>query len=358
MLSRFNIQLRSLAVFSSSSLFQSKLSFTSEQQQQQQPSEPQICTAFDLARYRSLIRVKGQDSAKYVQNLITNNVYNLNSDRVLYSMILNNRGRIMYDVLVYANESINKQEFLIEFDSDYANEFMKFLNVYKIRKKVEISQVDEEFKLFALINARQENLTNTNLTGTYLCSPDPRTPLLGHRLIISNPNSDIDLKDYCDAPRITSNLNDYKINLYKNGVAENHLDISYSNSIPLEYNVALMNGVSFSKGCYLGQELIAKTHHTGVIRKRVLPIRLKQRTERTFPKDAAILNVKTGKQAGKLINILDTHGIGMLRLAELEKDQLALVDSLNENHLIDFHVPDYWRADENLIRLMKEKNLF
>ncbi len=109
--------------------------------------------------------------------------------------------------------------------------------------------------------------------------------------------------------------------------------------------------------CYLGQELIAKTHHTGVIRKRVMPIKLKNKTEKKFNRDAPIINLKSGKQAGKLINILGLYGIGMLRLADLEQDALALVDDLNENHLVSFHIPDYWNADENLIKLMKEKNL-
>ena len=60
-------------------------------------------TIYDLTSYRSLIKLKGQDTAKYLQNLITNNVYNLNNENVIYSMILNNRGRILYDILIYAN---------------------------------------------------------------------------------------------------------------------------------------------------------------------------------------------------------------------------------------------------------------
>ena len=88
-----------------------------------------------------------------------------------------------------------------------------------------------------------------------------------------------------------------------------------------------------------------------------MPINLKKTTEKKFNRDALIINLKSGKEAGKLINILGRYGIGMLRLANLEHDELALVDSLNENHLISFHIPDYWNADENLIKLMKEKNL-
>ena len=98
---------------------------------------------------------------------------------------------------------------------------------------------------------------------------------------------------------IKKNINEYKESLYKNGIGENNDDIKQGNSIPLEYNLVFLNGgkikewknicekhlinylnvfqVTFDKGCYLGQELVAKTHHTGVIRKRIMPIKLLER---------------------------------------------------------------------------------
>ena len=240
MLNQINRKLRSV-VFS---FYQSQSRLIN---QYSSSSEHQNCTAYDLTKYRSLIRIKGQDSAKYLQSLITNNIYNLNNEHVIYSMILNNRGRCMYDVLVYANEGINKQEFLIEHDSDYTNELMKFLNVFKIKKKVEISQVDNEFNLYALVNLQKTNPVKPDIANFFLCSPDPRSIILGHRLVISKLNNSFNITNYCDA-KINTNLNEYRIHLYKNGVAENQSDIPSNKSIPLEYNLALMNGVSFSKG--------------------------------------------------------------------------------------------------------------
>lgn len=314
--------------------------------------------AYDLTRYRSLIKVKGQDSSKYLQNLITNNVYNLNNkQRLIYSMILNNRGRVLYDICVY---SIYNQpdEYLLEVDSNYTDQLIKFLTIYKIKKKVEITNVDN-CKMYAIV--KQDELVENKLTiqNIDLCELDPRCSNLGYRAIDSS--NDIISKQ--PDIEISTNLNEYKINLYKNGIAENGSDISYSNSIPLEYNIALLNGVSFDKGCYLGQELIAKTHHTGVIRKRITPIKLKvenisiKDSEKLFKQDNQIINIKTGKQVGKLRNIIGKYGIAMLRITELDHNNLVLVDNSNGNHLIDFNVPDYWSNDTNLTQQLKEQNL-
>lgn len=319
--------------------------------------------AYDLANYRSLIKIKGQDASKYLQNLITNDIYKLNNTNTttIYSMILNNRGRVLHDVLIYSNHK-QPNEYLIEFDASVSSELIRFLNVYRLKKKVDLI-TQTNYKLFSIVKQQDNahiNQTKPNIVNdiNYLCELDPRSDKLGFRCIIDSSKS-IESNQI----RVSTNLDKYKINLYKNGVAENHQDISYQNAIPLEYNLVLMNGVSFNKGCYLGQELIAKTHHTGVIRKRIMPIRLKvedmniEESKKMFKQDNSIINLKTGKQIGKLRNLIGIHGIAMLRINELDKNNLVLVDNFNANHLIDFSIPSYWNNDENLIKNLKENNI-
>jgi folate-binding Fe-S cluster repair protein YgfZ len=99
---------------------------------------------FDLNNYRSLLRVKGADAAPFLQNLITNDINNLSTveNQVIFSMILNNRGRILFDVLIYniiSEESqIEKKnmDFLVEIDSNFQSQALKTLNMFKIKKKV------------------------------------------------------------------------------------------------------------------------------------------------------------------------------------------------------------------------------
>lgn len=187
------------------------------------------------------------------------------------------------------------------------------------------------------------------------CQLDPRYSKLGYRTIFSN--KDINFADYFnnDITR-NSDLSVYKQHLYKHGIAENDDDIHYSSAIPLEYNIVLLNGVSFSKGCYLGQELIAKTHHTGVIRKRIVPIVLKDECS-TIEKENSIINMRTGKSAGKIKNISGRYGIAMMRLNELEVNTMAVVDTNNLEHKIDFNIPEYWSLDEKLIQSLMKKQI-
>ena len=104
---------------------------------------------FDLANYRSLLRIKGNDAAPFLQNLITNDINNLSpiENQVIYSMILNNRGRILFDVLIYnlvSEESQNAKknmDFLVEIDSNFQSQALKVLSMFKIKKKVLLNVV-------------------------------------------------------------------------------------------------------------------------------------------------------------------------------------------------------------------------
>ena len=71
-------------------------------------------------------------------------------------------------------------------------------------------------------------------------------------------------------------FSEYKLLRYRLGVCEGSQEIPFAKATPLEHNVAYMHGVSFQKGCYLGQELTARTHHTGIIRKRIMPLEFSQ----------------------------------------------------------------------------------
>ena len=71
-------------------------------------------------------------------------------------------------------------------------------------------------------------------------------------------------------------FSDFKLHRYRLGICEGSQEIPFAKVTPLEHNVEFMHGVSFHKGCYLGQELTARTHHTGVIRKRIMPLEFSQ----------------------------------------------------------------------------------
>jgi folate-binding Fe-S cluster repair protein YgfZ len=120
-------------------------------------------TCHDLSSLRSLVKITGQDSGKYLQNMLTNDINRLNegNTRSIYSMVLNNRGRVLHDVLVYRINSLVQptNEYLIEVDKAYLQDFLKMCQIYKIKKKVDISAVDSSFRLYSVTNDISTNVS-------------------------------------------------------------------------------------------------------------------------------------------------------------------------------------------------------
>lgn len=123
------------------------------------------------------------------------------------------------------------------------------------------------------------------------------------------------------------------------GVAEGVKDLPPGVALPLESNLVSMNGISFSKGCYLGQELTARTHHTGVIRKRLLPVRLSAPLPEEYGE--AELVTPEGKSAGKYRAGVEESGLALLRLAHIGSELQIRIGG-REPITARASVPDWW----------------
>lgn len=301
------------------------------------------CTAVPL-EHRALIRVHGNDTNKFLQGLITNDVEFLKSTNSIYAMLLNARGRILYDMLIY-NPDRSDSSLLIEISLSAVNDFQRILRTYKLRKQVQIEDVTSEYRIWSIFstmeNDLQQSLQLKNRDGLLMGQSDPRHSSLGVRLITKRSHTINNLTDIC---KIENDLTVYKRWLYKNGIAEGVEDITPGEFIPLEFNVVFLNGVSFSKGCYIGQELVARTHHTGVIRKRLMPINIENYDKfQEKSNDLTIVNCETKRRAGKLRTSIDQYGIGLIRLSEW-KNSLRIE---NGNIQIRPSIPHWWpKLDE------------
>jgi len=105
-----------------------------------------------------------------------------------------------------------------------------------------------------------------------------------------------------------------------------------------------MRGISFSKGCYIGQELTARTHHTGVVRKRLMPVRLSAPVGDL--EDGAALQTQSGKPAGKHRSGVGELGLGLVRLAHA-KETLTFKSSGDAAVSLEASVPDWWPKDKS-----------
>jgi len=279
----------------------------------------------NLSDSRSLILVRGNDRIPFLQSIITNDIQNLEVLKTLYSFMLNAKGRVMFDILLY---DLGNDEILIECDRELSPKVFKHMSMYKIRKKVELVK-DPDYQIGHLLgNLGDGDAYDYKLNGKDLSFWDPRQLKFGKRTL--KPIENV----------ITASLDDYTDARYQIGIAEGSNEIEFGKSFPLEYNLDHLSGISFHKGCYLGQELTARTFHTGVTRKRIVPVQLPSDAV-PLPSEVTEFRNAKGRRAGKLIcSNQNGNSLAMLRVENIDKP-ITLGD-----HTIEIGAPSWWKRKD------------
>ncbi|KAH7419316.1 hypothetical protein BKA64DRAFT_650526 [Cadophora sp. MPI-SDFR-AT-0126] len=162
--------------------------------------------------------------------------------------------------------------------------------------------------------------------------PDKRAPGMGRRLLLPG-----DSKPELDIPETSEDV--YRVRRYLKGVAEGQDELAREQALPQESNVDFMGGIDYKKGCYVGQELTIRTHHRGVIRKRILPVMLygmdeseptaleydagKKLGVEGIPRETGIGRFeKRGRSAGKFLAGVGNIGLGLCRLETMTDVQV------------------------------------
>jgi folate-binding protein YgfZ len=148
--------------------------------------------------------------------------------------------------------------YIIDIDKSLLQNLKTHLQRYKLRSKFQTHEIPpSNLQLFSIWPALPPHLPNADS----LDIADPRSPHLGTRLLSSKPPS-----------ASSYPLEVYHIRRTLHGVPEGPQEIIEGSALPAESNLDVMFGVDFTKGCYVGQELTSRTYHTGIIRKRLLPL--------------------------------------------------------------------------------------
>ncbi|XP_064018471.1 putative transferase CAF17, mitochondrial isoform X1 [Pogoniulus pusillus] len=304
---------------------------------------------------RALLAVRGAEAAAFLQGLLTNDVTRLVAEgsppagaggtaapaRALYAHALNVQGRCLYDVILYRLHKSPEEEprILLECDNSVLDALQKHLKLYKIRRKVNITPC-LDLSLWAIVPREGTGDIASSLTQcadqALILTPDPRTEAMGWRLITKKGAN---LSEIIPGSHI-GDVEDYHRHRYKQGIPEGVKDLPPGVALPLESNLAYMNGVSFTKGCYIGQELTARTHHVGVIRKRLLPVQISAPLPKdSIPEGAEILT-QSGKSAGKFRAGRGDLGIALLRLANA--NETLSLNLAGHKVKLTASIPEWW----------------
>lgn len=206
---------------------------------------------YQILEDRAVILLKGKDALKFIQNFSTNDIDKLG---FTYNYLLNNQGRYLFDFFAYKHDS---ESLYLDCSKEQIASLIKRLSLYKLRSDVVISDESDNLKILY----SKEPIDSDERIKYSL--PDPRYSKLGYRSLISE-----------DKAQNMQQSGDHDKQLYLNDkythtIIDGCIDLVQEKSIPIEFAGEQQHALSFTKGCYVGQEVISRAKHQGVIRKKI-----------------------------------------------------------------------------------------
>ncbi|MBT4063534.1 MAG: folate-binding protein [Flavobacteriaceae bacterium] len=223
---------------------------------------------------RAILYLNGEDTKEFLQNLISNDINKVNESNSCFSSLLSPQGKFLYEFIIVKHKS----GYIIDCEKSQADGLFKQINIYKLRSKVEVLNLSNEFVVAAFSHEKFLTFENAKdvpgFTLKYREDPiflDPRNKQLGARLIINLEKLYLSLKklDLQD-----SKLKDYYSYSHKLGIVPKDLNKLQNKIFGIECNYEELNGIDFKKGCYVGQENTARIKLKNKLLKRLLPIQL------------------------------------------------------------------------------------
>jgi tRNA-modifying protein YgfZ len=261
-----------------------------------------------VRRDRTVLSLEGVEAETFLHNLVTADILGLAEGEARYAALLTPQGKILFDFFVLRTA----EGYLLDCAASQLEELMKRLIFYRLRAKVAIAERKD----------LEVGVSPDQPLGV-MAYIDPRTPLMGWR-IIAEKGKLTEGSGY-ETQRITS------------GVADSDGDIGSGQLFPHEANLDQLGAVSFSKGCYIGQEVVSRMEHRSTARRRILPV--------TFdgvvpPRDAAIKSAN--RIVGSILSSAGNMALALIRLDRLsEAEQPLLTDGVR----VHVHKPAWVNYD-------------
>jgi folate-binding protein YgfZ len=275
-----------------------------------------------IAAERGVVSLCGEDRLTFLQGLVSNDVRRVAEDRAVYAALLTPQGKYLHDFFIIAIGDA----WYLDCEATRREDLRRRLSVYRLRARVTLADASEHLAVALLFGA--EVLARLGLAASpgramavdggciYV---DPRLPDLGARALLPRAGATDTLQRLGFAP---GSADDYERLRMSLGVPDGSRDLPIEKAILLENGFAELNGIDWDKGCYMGQELTARTRYRGLVRKRLLPVAI------DGPTPAPGTTVRAGdKEAGEVRSARDGLGLAMLRLEFLDAGPLTAGDS-------------------------------
>jgi folate-binding protein YgfZ len=274
-----------------------------------------VDASFVLLEERGILAVSGPDRRLFLQGLVSNDVEKVMPDRAVYAALLTAQGKYLHDFMMAASGEA------IWLDAEAARlaDLKRRLSMYKLRAKVALDELPDLSVAAVFGDGALSVLDLPEQTGAArhfgdgIAFVDPRLLSLGARVILPREH----IRNALAAlGLIETDFAAYDRHRLALGIPDGSRDLVLEKSILLESGFDELNGVDWQKGCYIGQELTARTKYRGLIKKRLFPVKI----DGAAPAPGAIIET-AGKEAGEMRSSRDGFGLALLRLDSIEQAQ-------------------------------------
>ena len=268
---------------------------------------------------RAIIALDGPEARNFLQGLVTNDVAHCDAGQAVYAAILTPQGKILFDFIVTAAQAI----FFLDCAAARASELIKRLGFYRLRAKVNIAARPD------LGVAAVWGQTPALPVSGLLAVPDPRLPILGIRLTgtgaqLETAIGQIPAGDY----------DDFRLQLGIPGST----DLPPDQVFALDAGMEELHGVSFSKGCYVGQEVTARMKHRSSARRRFYIAEAEP-----VPPPGTSVDAQ-GKELGRISSAKNSRGLALVRLDRLAEAEENHVPLLSGGKPLSLRQPEWLHA--------------
>ena len=269
------------------------------------------------------IKITGADAEKFLQGQFSNDISSIKEDSYQFSSYSTNQGKVISLLRIIKDQD----SFLLLLTTDISEYFMSKLSMYVLMSKVEI-EIMSNYKVYGLSGtASAEIIKNNNYENSVFEKEDcyvlnNTSERVSSAIVIHKSNDKLD-----SLPRFFTSMSFSSLEFNTNKLADMmrgflRIDMTTKEKyIPQVLNMEILNGISYKKGCYTGQEIVARTHYLGKIKKRIFSIE----TESESMKYGDVIHNIDSESIGEVIsNTQDVQSLNIslaiLRLDSLDKE--------------------------------------
>lgn len=269
---------------------------------------------------RGVLAVTGEDRVAFLQGLVSNDMHAVAPGRAVYSLFLTPQGKYLHDFMV----ATDGDALLLDVEAARRDDLLRRLKMYKLRSMIALEDRTDRFMVAALIGpGAAERLGLPAEAGAAapfaggIAFIDPRRPDLGARAIVP-AGTDLEALGFPPLP-----FDAWDRRRLELGVPDGSRDLEVEKAIPLENNLDALNAISWDKGCYMGQELTARTRYRALIKKRLFPVAV----DGPLPAPGTPV-LRDGREVGEMRSGQNDRALAILKIEEMDpnaKDQAMFI---------------------------------